>query len=171
MFGSGVANFLKQAQAHPLCLGAQPVVFSYTAPKIAGGGSIRISLCGSFWEDGTLQREGLKRPDALVACNAGLSTYPEWTPVILASRAFAIPFAVTDYNEISLRTDIALLEQLSVYDAGSMQLTLKERRRMDAAASRRYEVRLNPFMELGPRPPSLGGISAVNGYEMVVSSV
>ncbi|KAJ7457457.1 hypothetical protein FB451DRAFT_1353730 [Mycena latifolia] len=159
LFGPGAANLLKKAQNSPRSLGAQSAVFKYNAPKISGGGSIRISLCGSFWDDAALAREGLQRPDALVACNAGLSSYPEWAPVVIAAHAFTIPFAVTDYNEISPQTDIIeLFAKLPFCDTRDMKLTLEEQRRVAAAVSRRYEVRLNP------------GISAVNGYEMVVSS-
>lgn len=170
MFGPGAADVLERAQKNPLCLAAQPVVFKYTAPKVSGGGSICISLGRACaWAEADLARHGLQRPDALVACNAGLTTYPEWKPAVLAAHAFAIPFALTDYNEATLRTDITyLLERLPLCNTQDMGLTREERRRVDAAASRRYEVRLNPFMKPGPRPPSLGGISAVSGYEMVV---
>ncbi|KAJ7440285.1 hypothetical protein B0H11DRAFT_1827949 [Mycena galericulata] len=170
MFGHGVADLLAKAQGNSLCLAAQPVVFGYTAPKVSGGGSIRISLARErFWKDATLARQGLQRPDAMVACNAGLRSYPEWTPVVLSATAFAIPFAVTDYNEIILLDNItSLLQVLPIYDMGDMKLTPEERLRVKAASMNRYEVRLNPFMRPGPRPPRPGGISAVNGYEMVV---
>ncbi|KAJ6535115.1 hypothetical protein B0H19DRAFT_1185015 [Mycena capillaripes] len=171
LFGPGVANVLAKAQKNPLCLAAQPIVFKYSAPKISGGGSIRISFWrrGSFWEYSDLAREGLQRPDAMVACNAGLSSYPQtWMPVVLAARAFAIPFAVTDYNEISLHNDVSLLIQRLPEFSGLLRLTPEERRRVNASPACRYDVHLNPFMEPGPRPTSLGGISAVNGYEMVI---
>jgi hypothetical protein len=173
LFGPGVANILKKAKEDPLCLAAQPVVFKYTAPKVSGGGSIRISLWprGSFWDESALARDGLKRPDAMVACNAGLSTYPQsWMPVVLAAHAFAIPFAVTDYNEISLHNDISLLFTQMPFYSGLLALTSEEQRRVHASPSCHYEIGLNPFMQPGPGPPSLGGISIVNGYEMVVSS-
>ncbi|KAJ7763431.1 hypothetical protein B0H16DRAFT_1804550 [Mycena metata] len=173
LFGHGVANLLKKVKDQR-CLAAQPVVFEYTAPKVSGGGRIRISLYrrGSFWDYSALMRDGVQRPDALVACNAGISTYPQtWTPVVLAARAFAIPFAVTDYNAISLRNDIKLtMARLPDFVwMLPVSLSAEERRRVDAAPTDGYDIGLNPFMQPGPRPTTFGGTSAVNGYEMVIS--
>ncbi|KAJ7666809.1 hypothetical protein DFH06DRAFT_1085985 [Mycena polygramma] len=165
LFGPGVANLLKKVPQNPLCLAAQPTVFQYTAPKISGGGSISISLWrrGDFWD-----YDQVRRPDAMVACNAGLSSYPQtWMPVVLAARAFAIPFAVTDYNEISLKNDVSLLIH-RLPELLSPRLTAEEQRRVTASPSYPYEVRLNPFMMLGPKHSPMGGINAVNGFEMVI---
>ncbi|KAJ6448958.1 hypothetical protein C8R47DRAFT_1171845 [Mycena vitilis] len=176
LFGPGVANLLKKVPQNQLCLAAQPTVFQYTAPKLSGGGSISISLWrrGAFWDYPYLATGQFQRPDAMVACNAGLSSYPEtWMPVVLTARALAIPFAVTDYNEISLKNDVSLLIQrlpefLGPFTIYPWALTAAEQRRVTDSPSYRYEVRLNPFMKLGPRPSPLGGIHAVNGFEMVI---
>jgi hypothetical protein len=106
--------------------------------------------------------------------NAGLSTYPEWQSAVLASCAFAIPFAITDYMEVSLTTNIqSTLEVLPLrrrIEWSDIVLNTAEGDRISQAPTGSYSITLNPFMCPGPKPsPIGGGPSAVNGHAMIIT--
>jgi hypothetical protein len=178
LFGPGVTELLVKAKRKPSCLASQPFAYTYTSQKVSGSGSIRIALskAGSYWpgDDAAIARLRSSKPDAMIALNAGLSAYHEWKPAILASRAFSIPFAVTDYQEVSLACNIGLI--MKVLPSWRMTLwstvTLKpiENQRILEACHASYPIVLNPFMSPGPTPaPIGGGPFAVNGHAMVVT--
>lgn len=183
MFGPGINELLKKAnklKKPASCLARQSTIYSYTAPKSSGSGSIKISFSPSaspFLLGEDLRgnaNTGIKRPDAMIAFNAGLATYLEWKSVVIASRAFSIPFAVTDYQEISMESDIRLLMRQLVglrhIFWADARLSGEEERKVEEAMRDQYVHGLNPFMLLGPRPhPIGGGPSAVNGFEMVIT--
>jgi len=178
LFGQGVTSLLAQARRKPSCLASKPFVYSYTTEKAAGSGSIRITLskAGPYWpgDAADIARLRSNKPDAMIAMNAGLSTYPEWQPAVLASCAFAIPFAITDYMEISLTTAIQSILQLlplrKMSEWSHIMLSTAEDDRIRQAPTGSYQITLNPFMCPGPRPsPIGGGPSAVNGHAMVIT--
>lgn len=114
----------------------------------------------------------------MIACNAGLGSYSEWRPVVLASRAFAIPFAITDYQEISLDINVRLiLKTLSEWQGFVWQpnpdLTPIEQQRLRETPNASYIFGPNPFMRPGARDRKIyaldGGPFAINGHEMIVT--
>lgn len=90
-------------------------VYKYTAPVSLGGGSIRIILWGGgpTWTPEVL-RFGAPFPDALIGLNAGLGAYQEWQSAIVSSRAYGIPFGVTEFMEASLELNKGLVTNLTV---------------------------------------------------------
>lgn len=175
LFGTGLGALKAQASSKPSCLASRPFIYTYAAPEVSGGGKVRIALCqsGLLWDGMDVARLRNDKPDALIALNAGLGAYLEWLPVLYASRALGIPFAVTDYLEISLDTNVRILKRL-----GEMQqalwpvlgLTGVEQRRIWEAEDASYQIELNPFMCPGPRPQAMDvGPSAVNGHMMVIT--
>jgi hypothetical protein len=152
-----------EAKKHPGSLVAKASatipVFSYTAPKECGEGAISIFLHGASptW---TYQEQVGPRspyggtPDALVACNAGLSSYPEWRPVIQAAHSYEIPFASTEYAEQSAEDQQKSFPMM----IGPTVMTRKE-----------YPVAVNPFQRPGQRPiPMYRLPNTVNGFTVVV---
>ncbi|KAG6910469.1 hypothetical protein DXG01_010394 [Tephrocybe rancida] len=175
LFGTGVSTLLAKAVSKPFCLASRPFAYTYKAPEESGGGSIRIELsrCGPYYEASNLSALRREKPDALVALNAGLSTYDEWLQVYFASRALAIPFGVTEYGEVSLSVDIVNLRQLPF--AGMTRfshwaLTPEERSRIAATPNATFPIEMNPFMYPGPRAQAVqSGPTSYNGYTFVVT--
>ncbi|GLB39896.1 putative MYND finger [Lyophyllum shimeji] len=175
-FGPGVAKLLEKAHSNHSCLASRPFVYMYKAPKVSGSGTIRIELSrsGAFYDGANMSSLRKQRPDAIIALDAGLCAYPEWRSVIFASRALAIPFAVTDYNEVSLRGDVKLLFRKlplmpTVYWP-TVELTGPERERIIDMCGAEYPIELNPFMHPGPRPQIVhGGPNSFNAYTLVVT--
>ncbi|KZT32647.1 hypothetical protein SISSUDRAFT_1133057 [Sistotremastrum suecicum HHB10207 ss-3] len=98
LFGASVFNASKNARKGTLA--AKPILYECTAPKTLGGGTIKITMhTKSPYYDPAQFKE---RPDAIIALNAGVTTYPEWFPVIIHSIKEDVPFAVTDYVDASL---------------------------------------------------------------------
>jgi hypothetical protein len=177
LFGPKVAELLVKAKRKPSCLASQPFAYTYTS-QVSGGGSIRIALskAGGYWpgDDAAFARLRLNKPDAMIALNAGLSAYHEWKPAILTSRALSIPFAVTDYQEVSLATTVtSIMEVLPSWRVTLWStVTLKpiEDKRIFEARHASYPIALNPFMSPGPTLALIGGGPlSVNGYAMVVT--
>lgn len=179
MFGSSVVTLLQAAKRKSSCVAAQRYAYSYTAPEASGGSTIRISLAKYGNWDGRDLKNLKARPDAIIACNAGLLSYPAWKPVLVASRALAIPMAVTDYDEPSVAGP--MLEQmvfgmLTVLArttpwpyAGNMTQEMRKRV-LDESFRATSTLRLNPFMYLGPRSQAhMRAPSSINGFEMIVT--
>lgn len=90
----------------------QNVVFQYKAPKELGGSIVVIILHGDdpLWTNDTflkaLEDEDrsvkLGMPDVMIALNAGIGAYLSWGDVIENAHVAGIPFAVTDYLEITV---------------------------------------------------------------------
>jgi hypothetical protein len=179
LFGPGVASLLAKARSKSSwSLASQPFVYTYTAQKVSGSGSIRIALskAGPYWlgDIADIARLRSNKPDAMVALNSGLCSYQEWTPVVIASCAFAIPFATTDYMEVSLTSNIRSLMQIlplrRMREWSAIMLNPGEEHRIFQAPNASYQITLNPFMCPGPRPsPIGGGPSAVNGHAMIIT--
>jgi hypothetical protein len=84
-FGRSAFNLVHEARAkHPDSLAAKDIVWSYTAPEVAGGGSVDIKLYSkSIHWDMDVTQDSI--PDVLVGLNAGLMTYSEWkSPLVYA---------------------------------------------------------------------------------------
>ncbi|KAF9058329.1 hypothetical protein BDP27DRAFT_1303897 [Rhodocollybia butyracea] len=101
--GPGTQRLLDEAKKHPSsiaikCFSSPPSpIFTYSAPPECGSSTISIYLSTTtIWNPYTLQI-----PDALVACNAGLGSYQEWTYVMRGAIVMHIPFASTEYTEQS----------------------------------------------------------------------
>ena len=90
----------------------------YAAPPVSGGGTVKISLSdeGPFW-GAHRHRSRHPAPDALIACNAGLGAYSNWHDVTLASITRDIPFAITDYREISLQINAKIVLKENLMEA------------------------------------------------------
>lgn len=90
-FGKPVYDLVSTARkSYPSSLAAQDIVWSYQAPKKTGGGSIDIKLYSDqeHWSRGVLLKGNGNLPDAMVACDAGLFAYPEWSdPMIFAAAS------------------------------------------------------------------------------------
>ncbi|RDB23386.1 Zinc finger MYND domain-containing protein 15 [Hypsizygus marmoreus] len=105
-FGPAVGRLLEKAKKRPSCLASRSYAYTYTAPKISGGGTVRVALSPhaniSMWDITDIAHlRTEKKPDAMVAFNPAIARYNEWKPAVLASRALAIPFAVTEFLERS----------------------------------------------------------------------
>lgn len=100
------------------------VIYTYTAPNTS---TLRIMLWGGGpnWTPEVL-RFGAPFPDALIGLNAGLAAYTEWHSAIVASRAFGIPFAVTEFMEASVELDKGLVRGLTVELPGGAGEWMKE---------------------------------------------
>lgn len=178
-----MSRLIVKARGKPSCLASQArdYVFEYTAPQISGGGTVRIALWhgvdrAQFWPgDISLAKLRSSKPDALIVCNAGLASYNQWRPVILASRAFKIPFAVTDYREISLDLTARVIQHLPQWQHHfwpNPDLTPVEQQRLRETPALSFKFGPNPFMRPGPGDGVWdvdGGPYAINGHEMVVT--
>lgn len=175
MFGPGVFRLLIDAQEDEDCLASQPYAYSYKAPDVSGGSTIRISLSdtGPIWGDHEIHTSS-SRPDAMVALNANLSGYGPWQLALLASRAYNIPFAVTERQEVNIDLGLAALHDLPQARAtmwSLIDLDEKEEKRIDRTARKGFTWGLNPFMCPGPRPQTLGGGPMTsNGFEFIITT-
>lgn len=68
---------------------------------------------GPTWTPEVL-RFGAPLPDAIIGLNAGLGAYQEWQSSIVSSRAYGIPFGVTEFMEASLELNQGLVKNLTV---------------------------------------------------------
>ena len=161
-FGSSVHKLVEEAkQTKPTSLAAKTnlttPVFTYRAPDECGGGTLSIHLDGSSktWSRPSSQKDA---PDAIVACNAGLGSYPEWYPVIQAAHIMDIPFGVTEYAEQSAEHQRAMFPRILWGTPAVPKSTDK------------YEIRLNPFRMPGQRSiPAFKLPNMVNGFTLVVN--
>jgi hypothetical protein len=167
MFGPCVHDLSNEALKNPSpesLIGqssAHSPIFYYTAPEECGSGTLSVLLHtqSSIWDpheqlstDTPFLYDG--PPDALVACNAGLASYPEWSLVLQASHLFNIPFATTEYAEQSAETQ-----------SSNMQKLLG----MYVQARPEYPIELNPFHCPGQRPiPVYRVPNLSNGFTLVV---
>ena len=176
LFGPGVFRLLMEAEGDEDCLASQPFIYTYTAPDDAFGGStLRISLSdsGPIWGDQSIHLPS-HRPDAMIALNANLGGYDQWVLALLASRAYNIPFAVTENQEINIELCLSALRNLPRARASLWSLiglTDKEEKRVNKTATKEFTWNLNPFMCPGPRPRTLGGSPmTANGFEFIITT-
>ncbi|KAK7691405.1 hypothetical protein QCA50_004804 [Cerrena zonata] len=160
-FGSGVEKLIEEAKRNrPTSLAANTnrntPVFTYEAPDECGSSTIAIHLHGSskVWP----RPLSSDTPDAVVACNAGLGSYPEWTPVVQAAHELDIPFGVTEYTEQSLETQLSGFPRM-LWGTSATPKRVEE-----------YKIDLNPFQMPGQRGiPMYKLPNVVNGFTMVVN--
>lgn len=157
IFGSGVYTLMEKAKAKPDSVAGRSSlsspVFEYRAPPECGSGKISIHLYGEsrVW---SLEADG-GAPDALVACNAGLTSYKEWIPVVVTAHQHDIPFAITEYSELSAEMD---------RDNMPKMLGRATPRPRDG-----YQIEMSPFQRPGQRPqPSHRLPNLQNGFTLVV---
>ncbi|KAJ6465623.1 hypothetical protein C8R47DRAFT_46954 [Mycena vitilis] len=125
-------------------------IFSYNAPEECGSGSIRVLLhtATKHWTIPDLPSYGPK-PDAILACNAGLFTYDASMDVVRGALRYKIPFAVTDYLQYMLENNVSSISKIGI--------TLPP-------------VKLNPFHRPGQRDVrrSVLAPSLENGFVLAV---
>ncbi|KAH9839866.1 uncharacterized protein C8Q71DRAFT_744582 [Rhodofomes roseus] len=149
-FGGAVKAVVDAARKKPGALAAQDPVYTYRAPDALGAGALSVHFHGETKE---WTPEG-EVPDAVVACNAGLGSYPEWIPVVRATHWAGIPFAVTEYAEQSAEHQRSLFP---AYLAGGCEP------RED------YPIALNPFQQPGQRMVGVVRLpNAYNGFTLTV---
>ncbi|KAJ7731620.1 hypothetical protein B0H16DRAFT_1893288 [Mycena metata] len=129
-------------------------IFSYDAPKDSGAGRLRVFLhtATKHWTIGDISTYGFK-PDAIIACNAGLFLYEGSEGLVKAAMRHAIPFAVTDYQEFMLESNSAVVSHMTGHHEPQKP------------------VELNPFHRPGQRhyPRDNLAPSLDNGFILVVS--
>ncbi|TCD60364.1 hypothetical protein EIP91_010311 [Steccherinum ochraceum] len=162
MVGYSVHKLCQEARKYPKSLVAKcsttTPIFAYKAPNECGSGSIQVFLHGAspLWSADDLP---FGRPDALVACNAGLATYTQWYPVIQSAHLLDIPFATTEYGEKSCEHQLGTIRHVMV-DSGMA----RKLRQFD-----QYKIDLNPFQRPGQRDVGmLRTPNLVNGFTLVV---
>ncbi len=154
LFGAAVTRLMNAAKKHPRSLMNGSPVFSYTAPPECGFGTISIFL-NSGAENWSPATDNI--PDALIGCNAGLGSYPEWLHVIQTAHLQRIPFATTEYAE-----------QSAEHQRNNMPNMLSGTRAVPRPPEE-YEIRLNPFQRPGQRQiPMYRLPNIVNGFTLVV---
>ncbi|KAG7451973.1 uncharacterized protein BT62DRAFT_959913 [Guyanagaster necrorhizus] len=159
LFGQSVEKLVSEAKkSHPQSLVAKSSssspVFAYKAPKECGSGSIEIFLHGDS-PTSSPDIVDSRRPDAIIAFNAGLGSYKEWIPVVQTAHLLSLPFAVTKYAELSCE------QQRSMFPR--MLLGFR------VPARREYAIDLNPFQTPGQRGiPMYRLPNVVNGFTLVV---
>ncbi|KAJ7167900.1 hypothetical protein C8R46DRAFT_258388 [Mycena filopes] len=125
-------------------------VFTYDAPAASGAGRLCVFLhtATKLWAPPSY---GLK-PDALVACNAGLFVYPGADALVRASMRQGIPFAVSDYQQYMLESNSAVVAHMQGHRAPPK------------------EVVMNPFQRPGQRHYTKSNLapSMENGFLLVV---
>ncbi|KAJ6465630.1 hypothetical protein C8R47DRAFT_991349 [Mycena vitilis] len=125
-------------------------IFTYDAPEACGSGSIRVLLhtATKHWTIPDLPSYGPK-PDAILACNAGLFTYDASREVMAAALGYKIPFAVTDYQQYMLESNASSISKIGI--------TLPP-------------VKLNPFHRPGQRSVGRSVLtpSLENGFVLAV---
>ncbi|KAJ7675649.1 hypothetical protein DFH06DRAFT_1466480 [Mycena polygramma] len=128
-------------------------IFTYDAPDACGSGSLRVlaHTATKDWSISGMATYGPK-PDAIVACNAGLFTYDGSLEVVLAALAHKIPFAVTDYQQYMLESCASTISK--TFTHGTLP-----------------PVELNPFHKPGQRDcrRSVLAPSLENGFILAVS--
>ncbi|KAJ6583784.1 hypothetical protein B0H10DRAFT_2168122 [Mycena sp. CBHHK59/15] len=152
MFGVSVRTIVSKVNlSHPNSLAVKASatfpVYSYTAPEESGSGRIQIFLHGSadLWvpADAAPELSVFGKPDAIVAPNAGLGSYPAWCPAIIYTHATEIPFGVTEYAEQSCETQLLMFPR--ILEAVAMM--------PGRAATKQwnYQIKVNPFQRPGQR--------------------
>ncbi|KAF8579872.1 hypothetical protein K439DRAFT_1648355 [Ramaria rubella] len=106
LFGQPVYDLVHEARKHfPGSLATQSTVWSYTAPKQTGRGSISIKLYAeaeTWTKQVLLNARGNDSPHAMIGLNAGLLSYTAWGDPIMFNVLGRVPFAITEYAEQSL---------------------------------------------------------------------
>ncbi|KAL6303860.1 hypothetical protein BKA93DRAFT_734251 [Sparassis latifolia] len=165
-FGKAVYDLVRSArQKYPGSLATQDIVWSYTSPKKAGGGSVVIKLYsqGEAWTRGVAKESP---PDALVGLNAGLLNYTTWSDPVIFSAVLNIPFAITDYAEQSMET-CATGVQTMLRGQASHAFMPGSPHYAALTRTRSRPITVNPFHRPGQRPlPVVRMPNYYNGFAM-----
>ena len=96
VFGKPAFDLVHRARKNdPDSVATNDIVWSYTAPRKCGGGSINIKLHAKDenWTRTTLGPSGPDDiPQAMIGLNAGLLSYRNWGDPIIFSSLFVIRF-------------------------------------------------------------------------------
>ncbi|KAF7972892.1 hypothetical protein HWV62_16692 [Athelia sp. TMB] len=148
VFGKPAFDLVHQARKnYPDSIATNDIVWSYTAPRKCGGGSINIKLHAKDenWTRTTLGPSGPDDiPQAMVGLNAGLD----------------IPFAVTEYAEQSADQAADSLPTMKGTYLKALSPATKEYRQL--AKPRDNTITVNPFHRPGQR--SLPVVRMPNAY-------
>ncbi|KAL8290425.1 hypothetical protein RQP46_002683 [Phenoliferia psychrophenolica] len=169
-FGAAVQALVRRARATaPRCPAALPSPFTYRAPASLGGSTYTAKLFSDSDEwPVNFEGSGLERPDAVVALNAGLASYPSWSNPITHLGIQGIPFGVTEYAEQSLERAVELVKKLSDFGRGKLRAAGLDTRGLDKSVL--GPIELNPFMRPGQRALSMmNAPNAYNGLTMRVT--
>ncbi|KAH7924881.1 hypothetical protein BV22DRAFT_1012344 [Leucogyrophana mollusca] len=171
-FGPAVHHIVKQAKENSLVMKAtrNEPVYTYTGPSSCGKGTLAIYLHGEHenW-DPRLPALTNSFPDAIVAPNAGLLSYPAWQFVILYSHVENTPFAVTEYAEQSAEVQRDGFPQIVAAAMPHLSKGMRQEDMANMVRSREYPIELNPFQRPGQR--NLGSTrlpNVPNGFTMRV---
>lgn len=174
MYGSSAYKIVQRAK--PPAIAARQYVYEFSAPKECGSGSIRIQLYdeSEIW-DGPHISSYEMIPDALIALNAGISTFGTWRSVFETSRLRTIPFAVTDHSRLCLAQDKftykSWLEIMRAVVQGPSGIVGTELTQL-LVKSLDYEpsVAINPFMRPGNMVLMTNQAPhAINGFSCIVT--
>ncbi|KAK7043322.1 zinc finger MYND domain-containing protein 15 [Favolaschia claudopus] len=131
IFGSAPATLVAAAKSKPSSLVAKsslskkstkPPIFEYTAPTECGGSTLAIHLCGDSTVWSLKTSSPFPAPDALIALNGGLGSYPEWLPVIQEAHRSEIPFGVSEYAEQSAEHTASMLSMRGAAAGGKQRM-------------------------------------------------
>ncbi|KAH7915348.1 hypothetical protein BJ138DRAFT_998114 [Hygrophoropsis aurantiaca] len=171
-FGTAVHQIVKLGKGTSLAIKAthHQAVYNYASPPSCGGGKLNIYLHGDHenW-DPRLPTLLNNIPDAIVAPNAGLLSYPAWQFVILYCHAENTPFAVTEYAEQSAEVQREAFPQIVAAAMPSLSKGMSPEDMANMVRSREYPIQINPFQRPGQR--CLGSTrlpNVPNGFTMRV---
>ena len=176
-FGPGVHDIVQQSRQFPQSLAAQTSypkkpIYTYVSPNALGASSLNVYLHGrsEYWNPDELAESNIPTPDAVIAANAGLTSYPAWAPVILFAHMKDLPFAVTEYAEQSAEVQVSSFPRVTNYAAMNPRMSLAEQSAL--RKKRSYRIDVNPFQRPGQR--GLGAIrlpNISNGFTIKVVGV
>ncbi|TFY75017.1 hypothetical protein EWM64_g8996 [Hericium alpestre] len=171
VYGKAAYDLVQMARKDfPQSIATRDIVWSYTAPKKTGGGSIEIRLAG---DSDTWSRHDIiderKRPDALLGLNAGLLSYTTWSEPMQLSHILSIPFAVTDYAEQTMYTTVNSDSLPRMFASMAAQFRAFPEYAAAAKKQRTHPVTVNPFHRPGQRGlPVVRMPNYYNGFAMPV---
>jgi hypothetical protein len=154
-FGVAVHAIVNKAKKNSIAMKAKQddPIYMYTSPTSCGASTLSIFLHGQHenW-DPRLPFLWNNSPDAIVAPNAGLNSYPAWQMVILHCLADNIPFAVTEYAEQSAEVQRDTFPQLAARVLPQLQSARVNSPQLDnLTRHREYPIAFNPFQRPGQR--------------------
>ena len=128
-------------------------VYTYTSPTPCGASTLSIYLHGGHenW-DPQFPFFQNNQPDAIVALNAGLNSYPTWPMVIMYCLAENLPFAVTEYAEQSAelqRDDFPRIVECALPHLNSAPAYASKLSNL--TRYREHPIVFNPFQRPGQR--------------------
>ncbi|KAG1755088.1 uncharacterized protein EDB91DRAFT_1097220 [Suillus paluster] len=172
-FGIAVHSIVNKAKKNSIAMKAKrkEPVYTYTSPESCGASTLSIFLHGDHenW-DPRLPFLLNSRPDAVVAPNAGLTSYPAWQFVILHCLAENTPFAATEYAEQSAEMQRDAFPQIVAHALPSLQAAgMHGLAFHNLTRPREYPIAFNPFQRPGQRDMSATRLPSVpNGFTIRV---